>query len=541
MRDRFAIYVGRIDENKGCAELFEFFEHYRASLVDGHAPGADRHAASSRFPKHPRIHHLGFVDDQDKFDAMAAAELLIMPSYFESLSMVALEAWALGQARARQRQVRRAAGPVHPQQRRAVLRELRGVRRDAAGDRRQRRACRPRSAATAAQFFEQHYSWPVIEQKYLDMLRAAVEANRRPNDGAAARMVRAAPGARSRRPTTSSQACRRAPSPTSRDGTGASGEQAAHRPVAAGESAGRRSIGAGRSTEPPAATAAPSCAKRTGDRYRRDAIALRDGQHRRGGNNRGASRGRPPRPGRPAHRGRRRATAAARRRIGTVTERAAVPSALRRRRQRRGESRQGRRRPRGRRRRQRRAVAMPAVHQVLATLGYGDAIGHEVLGIQRVLREAGYESEIFVETADPRLEDLTVDYRELPDASHPDNILIHHFSIGSRASRMAYALPDRMVLVYHNITPPEYFVDVTQLLVQLCFLGRRELGLYRQALRARARRLRIQPPGARSARLPAHRRAAGGARTSRTCAGPPTTCRPARSTTTGSTCCSSAG
>jgi glycosyltransferase involved in cell wall biosynthesis len=119
-----------------------------------------------------------------------------------------------------------------------------------------------------------------------------------------------------------------------------------------------------------------------------------------------------------------------------------------------------------------------AVHQVLATLGYGDAIGHEVLGIQRVLRDAGFASEIFVETADERLEHLTVDYRELPKASHPDNILIHHFSIGSRASRIAYALPDRMVLVYHNITPPEYFIDVHPLLVQQCFLGRRELGFY---------------------------------------------------------------
>ncbi len=122
----------------------------------------------------------------------------------------------------------------------------------------------------------------------------------------------------------------------------------------------------------------------------------------------------------------------------------------------------------------------PAVHQVLATLGYGDAIGHEVLGIQRVLRAAGYDSEIFVETADRRLEDLTVDYRDLPEASHPDNLLIHHFSIGSRASRIAYALPDRMALVYHNITPPEFFVDVHPLLVQLCYLGRRELGALRQ-------------------------------------------------------------
>jgi glycosyltransferase involved in cell wall biosynthesis len=120
----------------------------------------------------------------------------------------------------------------------------------------------------------------------------------------------------------------------------------------------------------------------------------------------------------------------------------------------------------------------PQVHQVLATLGYGDAIGHEVLGIHRVLREAGYESEIFVETADPRLEHLTHDYRDLASFSAPDNILIHHFSIGSRASRIAYALPDRMMLVYHNITPPEYFVDVHPLLVRQCYRGRRELSAY---------------------------------------------------------------
>jgi L-malate glycosyltransferase len=120
----------------------------------------------------------------------------------------------------------------------------------------------------------------------------------------------------------------------------------------------------------------------------------------------------------------------------------------------------------------------PAVHQVLATLGYGDAIGHEVMGIQRVLRRAGFESDIFVETADPRLEALTRDYRELVDASAPDNLLLHHFSIGSKASRTAYALPDRMALVYHNITPPEYFAATHRTLARQCFRGRRELHAY---------------------------------------------------------------
>jgi glycosyltransferase involved in cell wall biosynthesis len=123
---------------------------------------------------------------------------------------------------------------------------------------------------------------------------------------------------------------------------------------------------------------------------------------------------------------------------------------------------------------------VPRVHQVLATLSYGDAIGHEVLGIQRVLRGAGFTSDIFTETVDPRLASRTRSYRELVDVAGPDDLLIHHFSIGSRASRTAYALSSRMALIYHNITPAEYFVGVHQPLVRQCYRGRRELTAYVQ-------------------------------------------------------------
>jgi glycosyltransferase involved in cell wall biosynthesis len=95
-----------------------------------------------------------------------------------------------------------------------------------------------------------------------------------------------------------------------------------------------------------------------------------------------------------------------------------------------------------------------------------------------VLRNAGFASDIFVETVDPRLESLTRDYRELVDASNANNLLLHHFSIGSKASRIAYALPDRMALIYHNITPPEYFAAVHRTLARDCFRGRRELHAY---------------------------------------------------------------
>ncbi len=133
IRGPFAIYVGRIDQNKGCTELFEFFQGYQKDPATKLSLVLVGNTLLP-IPQHPRIRHLGFLNDTDKFDAMAAAELLVMPSYYESLSMVALEAWALGKAGTRQRQVRRAEGPVHPQQCRAVLRHLRGIRRRAPGD-----------------------------------------------------------------------------------------------------------------------------------------------------------------------------------------------------------------------------------------------------------------------------------------------------------------------------------------------------------------------------------------------------------------------
>src|SRR5262249_17512648 len=91
----FAIYIGRIDENKGCAELFAHFQRYAAAFPRGMDLVLIGNAIID-VPKHPRIHHLGFLDDRDKFDGLAASDLLIMPSSSDSLAMVALEAWALG-------------------------------------------------------------------------------------------------------------------------------------------------------------------------------------------------------------------------------------------------------------------------------------------------------------------------------------------------------------------------------------------------------------------------------------------------------------
>jgi L-malate glycosyltransferase len=126
------------------------------------------------------------------------------------------------------------------------------------------------------------------------------------------------------------------------------------------------------------------------------------------------------------------------------------------------------------------ALAAPPrrVHQLLATLSHGDAIGNETLAIQRQLRGLGFESDIFCEGVHPRVAHLVRPLWEYYDVSSPETVCIFHFSIGSAASPLIFHAPDRLVLIYHNITPPEWFVGYHRLLTQLCHRGRRELAAF---------------------------------------------------------------
>jgi len=95
--DNFIIYVGRIDESKGCGELFDYFQRYKdetnsdIKLVLLGKP-------VMKVPAHGDIITLGFVSELDKFDGIKASKLLIVPSKYESLSMVTMEAWLCNRA-----------------------------------------------------------------------------------------------------------------------------------------------------------------------------------------------------------------------------------------------------------------------------------------------------------------------------------------------------------------------------------------------------------------------------------------------------------
>jgi len=167
VRRPYAIYIGRIDENKGCRELFSHFQQYAAS----HPRGLDLVLVGNpviEIPKHPRIRHLGFLGDQDKFDALAGADLLIMPSFYESLSMVALEAWALGKpvlvngrCDVLKGQTLRSNGGLYYESAEEFSECLYML--EGAG---------PVNAIlgrNGRDYFKRNYAWPVIERKYLEM------------------------------------------------------------------------------------------------------------------------------------------------------------------------------------------------------------------------------------------------------------------------------------------------------------------------------------------------------------------------------------
>lgn len=116
-----------------------------------------------------------------------------------------------------------------------------------------------------------------------------------------------------------------------------------------------------------------------------------------------------------------------------------------------------------------------AIHQMSVSAAYGDAIGNEVLQIRDALRDWGYSSDIFVELVDPRMARHVRPYAEYREVSDPDHLVLLHYSLGSKVSRLAAEIPDRLVIIYHNITPAEWFAPYNLGLARDCERGRIEL------------------------------------------------------------------
>jgi len=171
----FLVYVGRIDQNKGCDELFQFFLRFKQEtgseiklLLIG--------SSILKIPVHPDLLYLGFLTEEEKFAALQGALLLCMPSFFESLSMVTLEAWALGRpvlANARcdvlKGQCDRSQAGLYYSSYSQFKQALELLLADS--------RLREQMGHNGRHYYQQRYTWGIIEQKYLALVRLLNKEN----------------------------------------------------------------------------------------------------------------------------------------------------------------------------------------------------------------------------------------------------------------------------------------------------------------------------------------------------------------------------
>ena len=169
------LYLGRVDRNKGCDTLLEYFQEYASRRDEGTLVLAG--PAKMQIPEHPRIRPLGYVSDDLRNALLASARALIVPSPYESLSIVLLEAWNYGvpalvngRCRVLQGQVRRSNGGLYYRSSGEFTEALTFLlsqprERDALG-------CQGRA------YVDREYRWPTVLARVEDLL-ARVSMNRR--------------------------------------------------------------------------------------------------------------------------------------------------------------------------------------------------------------------------------------------------------------------------------------------------------------------------------------------------------------------------
>ncbi len=97
------------------------------------------------------------------------------------------------------------------------------------------------------------------------------------------------------------------------------------------------------------------------------------------------------------------------------------------------------------------------IYQMVGTLSYGDAIGNNIIAIKHVIEEMGIKTFVYALSVSDRVTEHGVyDIGNMPKLNE-DDIVIYHMSSGSPMNAFAAELNCRKIMIYHNITPFEFF------------------------------------------------------------------------------------
>lgn len=96
--------------------------------------------------------------------------------------------------------------------------------------------------------------------------------------------------------------------------------------------------------------------------------------------------------------------------------------------------------------------------QFLPTLAFGDAVGNDTIALKKAMQELNYDTSIYAEVVDQRLPKHTASdlCNGMPKLDNSD-IILYHMSTGSKLNYSLEQYACRKIMIYHNITPPEFF------------------------------------------------------------------------------------
>jgi glycosyltransferase involved in cell wall biosynthesis len=97
------------------------------------------------------------------------------------------------------------------------------------------------------------------------------------------------------------------------------------------------------------------------------------------------------------------------------------------------------------------------IHQFVPMLHRGDAVGRHTLALRELMVARGIDSRIYVELIDPETRAETTPASAYPTQSQQGDVLVYQFATASDLAPWLGERGERLVVNYHNITPPEFF------------------------------------------------------------------------------------
>jgi glycosyltransferase involved in cell wall biosynthesis len=113
------------------------------------------------------------------------------------------------------------------------------------------------------------------------------------------------------------------------------------------------------------------------------------------------------------------------------------------------------------------------IEQFVPAFHYGDALGNSTFSFHQFLTKKGIESRVFALTIDECMKDKATPFKDYKE--NPNSLKILHFAIPSPLTDFFLDTKGKKAVIYHNITPPHFFVDFSDELVKMTHEGRNHL------------------------------------------------------------------